>query len=332
MINELKKLMKIQGVSSREDKVAAYISELIIPYVDEIKTDPLGNLICLKRGTLKKPKKVMLCAHMDEIGFMVNYIQDNGIVRVTRVGGINYFAYAHCRIVFENGAVGVLIPEGKTDIKDLSPDKYYVDLGVKSRGEAERLVKLGEMCSVESDLIKLYGSKYTGRPFDDRIGCYVMIEIARKLGKCKNDVYFVFSTQEEVGCRGSQAASYNVQPDIGIAFDVTPSGDVVNPGTNQSVKLGGGAAIKIKDSSVICDRGLVAAMFEAAKANGIKHQTEVLTYGGTDTSAMQTVAGGSRAGCISIPTRFCHSQNEIIDMKDVDACIALGVVCCDIKL
>ncbi|MBQ1847534.1 MAG: M20/M25/M40 family metallo-hydrolase [Clostridia bacterium] len=332
MINELKKLMKIQGVSSREDKVAAYIEEAVKPYVDEIKRDPLGNLICLKKGTSKKAKKIMLCAHMDEIGFMVNCIQDNGIVRVSRVGGINYIAYSNSRVVFENGAVGVLVPEGKTELKDYNGDKFYVDLGVKTKAEAERRVKLGEMCSVESDLVKLYGTKYAGRPFDDRIGCYVMIEIAKKLGKCKNDVYFVFSVQEEVGCRGSHAASYNVLPDIGIAFDVTPSGDVINPSTNFSVKLGDGAAIKIKDSSVMCDRALVAAMFEAAKANNIKHQTEVLTYGGTDTSSMQTVAGGSRAGCISIPTRFCHTQNEIVDMKDVEACIDLGVLCCSFDL
>ena len=332
MINELKKLLKIQGVSSREDKVAAYIKELIAPYVDEISTDPLGNLICLKRGTAKAPKKVMLCAHMDEIGFMVNFIQKDGIVRVTRVGGINYNAYSNCRVIFENGAVGVLVPEGKTEVRDLTPDKFYVDLGVKTKAEAERLVKLGEMCSAESGLTKLYGTRYAGRPFDDRIGCYVMIEAAKKLGKCKNDVYFVFSTQEEVGCRGAQTASYNVLPDIGIAFDVTPSGDTVNPSTNLCVKLGGGAAIKIKDSSVICDRALVALMFEAAKKNNIKHQTEVLTYGGTDTSAMQTVAGGSRAGCISIPVRFCHSQNEIIDMKDVDACVELGVLACSFDL
>ena len=332
MINELKKLMKIQGVSSREDKVAAYIEEAVKPYVNEIKRYPLGNLICMKKGTSKKAKKIMLCAHMDEIGFMVNCIQDNGIVRVSRVGGINYIAYSNSRIVFENGAVGVLVPEGKTELKDYNGDKFYVDLGVKTKAEAERRVKLGEMCSVESDLVKLYGTKYAGRPFDDRIGCYVMIEIAKKLGKCKNDVYFVFSVQEEVGCRGSHAASYNVLPDIGIAFDVTPSGDVINPSTNFSVKLGDGAAIKIKDSSVMCDRALVAAMFEAAKANNIKHQTEVLTYGGTDTSSMQTVAGGSRAGGISIPTRFCHTQNEIVDMKDVEACIDLGVLCCSFDL
>ncbi len=324
--------MKIQGVSSREDKVAAYIEEAVKPYVDEIKRDPLGNLICLKKGTSKKAKKIMLCAHMDEIGFMVNCIQDNGIVRVSRVGGINYIAYSNSRVVFENGAVGVLVPEGKTELKDYNGDKFYVDLGVKTKAEAERRVKLGEMCSVESGIVKLYGTKYAGRPFDDRIGCYVMIEIAKKLGKCKNDVYFVFSVQEEVGCRGSHAASYNVLPDIGIAFDVTPSGDVINPSTNFSVKLGDGAAIKIKDSSVMCDRALVAAMFEAAKANNIKHQTEVLTYGGTDTSSMQTVAGGSRAGCISIPTRFCHTQNEIVDMKDVEACIDLGVLCCSFDL
>ena len=160
----------------------------------------------------------------------------------------------------------------------------------------------------------------------------MLTETAKQLKKTKNDVYFVFSVQEEVGCRGSQAASFSVRPDIGIAVDVTPSGDVVNAGTNLCVKLGGGAAIKVKDGSVMCDQKLVGSLVDLAKENGVPYQMEVLTYGGTDTSSMQTVAGGSRAGCISIPVRFCHSQNEIIDMDDVDAAIRLSIIACGSEL
>ena len=324
--------MKIQGVSSREGKIGAKLAEMVKPYVDDVSFDPLGNVIAVKRGKGKAPKKIMFCAHMDEIGFVVNYIQDNGLVRVSRVGGINYVAAAFTRVVFENGARGVIVPEGKVEPKDYAPEKFYIDLGVKTKRDAERKVKIGEACALESSCVKLGGQKYTGRPFDDRIGCYVLTETAKQLKDTENDVYFVFSVQEEVGCRGSHAASFTVRPDVGIAVDVTPSGDVVGAGTNLCVKLGGGAAIKVKDSSVMCDYKLVSDLVELAKKNDVQYQMEVLTYGGTDTCSMQTVAGGSRAGCISVPVRFCHSQNEIIDMGDVEACVKLAVLACGADL
>ncbi|MBQ7700020.1 MAG: M20/M25/M40 family metallo-hydrolase [Clostridia bacterium] len=332
MINDLKTIMRIQGISSREGKIAAKLAEMIKPYTDEVSIDPLGNVIALKRGKGKKKKKIMFCAHMDEIGFIVTFIQDNGLVRVSQVGGINYVAASHNYVKFENGATGVIVPEGKVAHKDIAPDKFYIDLGVKTKKEAERKVKIGEGCALLSDCKKLYGKRYVGRPFDDRIGCYVMIEAAKKLKDVKDDVYFVFAVQEEVGCRGSRTASFTVRPDIGIAFDVTPSGDIVGADTNQTVKLGGGAAIKVKDSSVMCDQKLVSNLVTLAKENKVPYQMEVLTYGGTDTSSMQTVAGGSRAGCISIPVRFCHSQSEMIDMDDVDACVELAVLACSAEI
>lgn len=332
MINDLKTIMKIQGISSRERNIAAKLTEMIKPYVDDVSTDPLGNVIALKKGKGKNKKKIMLCAHMDEIGFIVTFIQDNGLVRVNPVGGINYVAAAHNIVKFENGAEGVIVAEGKVEPKDLAPDKFYIDLGVKTKRDAERKVKIGEGCALVSDCVKLAGKRYVGRPFDDRVGCYVMIETAKKLQKTDNDIYFVFSVQEEVGCRGSRTASFTVRPDIGIAFDVTPSGDIPGAGTNLCVKLGGGAAVKVKDSSVMCDQKLVSDLVTLAKDKKIPYQMEVLTYGGTDTCSMQTVAGGSRAGCISIPVRFCHSQNEMIDMGDVEACVDLAVAACTAKL
>ena len=329
MINDLKTIMTTLGASSREDAIGDKLSEMIRPYVDEVCKDPLGNVIAVKRGKAKDPQKVMFCAHMDEIGFVVTFIQDDGLVRVSSVGYIDYLAASSHLVRFENGAVGVLVPEGKTEAKDLRQEKFYVDLGVKSRREAERKVKIGETGAIESTLVKLGGKRYAGRPFDDRIGCYILVEAAKLLKKPENDIYFVFSVQEEVGCRGSRTASFTVRPDIGIAVDVTPSGDVVNPGTNLCVKLGGGAAIKVKDSSVMCDQALVRFITKLAEDKKIAHQTEVLTYGGTDASSMQTVAGGSRAGGISIPIRFCHSPNEMIDMGDVEACVKLVAAVCE---
>lgn len=332
MINDLKIIMKIQGISSREDKIADKLTELIMPYVDDVKKDPLGSVIAVKYGKAKDKKKIMLCAHMDEIGFIVTYVQENGLVRVSRVGGINYVAAAYNRVVFENGAVGVIVPEGKVEAKDFAPDKFYVDLGVKTKREAERKVRIGESCALESSCVKLSGQRYAGRPFDDRIGCYVMIEAAKRLKDTDNDIYFVFSSQEEVGSRGSRTASFNVLPDIGLALDVTSTGDTAGADANFSVKLGGGAAIKVKDSSVMCDQKLVSNLTGLAKENGIPYQMEVTIHGGTDTSSMQTVAGGSRAGCISIPIRFCHTQNEMIDMRDVTSCIDLTVCACKSEL
>lgn len=330
MINELKKIMTLQGVTSDEGRVASYLTEQIKPFVDEIKEDPLGNVIALKRG-ITGAKKIMLAAHMDEIGFMVNFIQNDGFIRVSKVGGISYTAYAYDRVIFAGGARGVLVPEGKVKPADFAPDKFYVDIGAKDKKEAERRVKIGELLSVESSLNKLSGNKLCGRPFDDRVGCYIIIEIAKALGECDNDVYFVFTTQEEVGTRGACAAAYNVQPDIGIAFDVTGTGDT--PGCSpMAVKLGGGAAIKIKDGYTICNTELVSALRELAEKDKVPYQFEILEYGGTDAAMMQTVAGGSKAGCISIPCRYIHTQNEMIEAGDIDACVRLGTLACGLNI
>ncbi len=331
MINDLKAIMNVPGAPSREALIADKLSEMIKPYVDEVNKDPLGNVIAVRHGKAKEKQKIMFCAHMDEIGFIVTYIQDNGLVRVTSAGYIDYIAASNCRVRFENGTVGVLCPEGKTEPKDLKADKFYIDLGVKTKKEAERRVKIGMTGAVVPSCVKLAGKRYTGRPFDDRVGCYILVEAAKKVKAPVNDIYFVFSVQEEVGCRGSRTASFNVRPDIGIAVDVTPSGDVVGAGTNLCVKLGDGAAIKVKDNSVMCDQKLVFSLHELAKKKNIPYQTEVLTYGGTDASSMQTVAGGSRAGGISIPIRFCHTPNEIIDMTDVEACVDLIAAVCEEK-
>lgn len=324
MYNTLKQLINAPSVSGREDKVRSIISEMIGNYVDEQRVDNLGNLIAIKRGQGAAPKKIMLCAHMDEIGFLVTFVEESGYLRVSNVGGINFIASAYSEVVFENGTRGVIVPEAKVKAEEFKADKFYIDIGAKDRKDAEKKVKIGDFAVVAPSVSRLMGRRICGRPFDDRIGCAILIEIAKATQVCENDLYFVFSVQEEVGCRGAKPAAFGIAPDYAIVFDVTGTGDSVGSAP-MAVKIGGGAAIKVKDSSVICHTEVVDRLTELAKANKIKHQHEILTYGGTDTSSIQVSGSGAKVGALSIPSRNIHSGMEIIDMADAEACQRLAV-------
>lgn len=324
MYQTLKKLVSTLSVSGREKNLANIIKAEIEPFVDSIRIDAMNNLIAFKKGSSKNAKKLMFASHMDEIGFIVTFIEDNGFIRFAPVGGINFTACAFSSVVFENGRCGVLAVEAGTKPEDIKFDKCYVDIGASSKKEAERLVKIGDVFAVQPSVKKLAGSRIAGRPFDDKICCAVLIDAVKKIRSCENDIYFVFTVQEEVGLRGSKTAAFSILPDYGIALDVCPVGDTI--GAKQpAVKLGDGAAIKIKDSSVICDIELVSALEAVAKGNKIKYQREILTYGGTDTASMQMAGAGCRATCISIPTRYIHSAVETADLKDCEEASKLVV-------
>ncbi len=325
MLNIIKNLNATPSVSGREKAISDKILTYIAPLTDKVWEDAMGNLIAYKRGSGTDRKKIMLCAHMDEIGFMVTHIDDRGFIRISQVGGINYVAAAYTYVVSEKGVRGVIVPEAGTAPSDIKFDKVYIDIGAKDKKEAEKKVRIGDFFVCESSVTKI-GKKLCGRPMDDRIGCAIMIKIAEKLMNedCKNDIYYCFSTQEEVGSRGSKPASFAIDPDCGLAFDVTGTGDV--PGAKpMECALGNGAAIKLKDQSVICDKEIVDKLTDLAIANDIKYQYEILTYGGTDTSSMQVTRGGVKAGALSIPTRYIHSGVEMIDMNDCDACVDLAL-------
>ncbi len=319
----LKQICAVPATSGREGGLCGLLKEKIEKYVDSVSIDTLGNLIALKKGRTGE-KRIMLCAHMDEIGFLVNFIEDSGLIRVATLGGVDLLAYAYGKVVSENGIAGVLVPEDGVKPEDIKPDKMYIDIGAKSKKEAERKVRIGDAFVGAPELYRLCGKRVAGRPLDDRVGCVVLLELAERLSGAEldADVYFVFSVQEEVGCRGSKTATYKVQPTEAICFDVTRTGDV--PGAkSMACALGGGAAIKIKDSSVICHEEVVKELTSIASENGIAHQKEVLTAGGTDTSSMQLTAGGAMVGALSIPTRYIHTCVEACDMGDVEACIDL---------
>ena len=319
MTNLLKKLMMETGVSGRENKIRALIEKECAPYADEIITDNMGNLIVHKRG---KGKRIAFCAHMDEIGFFVTYINSDGTLSISPVGGISFLASAFTEVVSENGVCGILVPSECKEIP--KSEDVYIDIGAKNAKQAEKYVKIGDYFVVKPTLTKLLNSKYIGRPFDDRVGCAILIEALKQVKNPENDLYFVFSVQEEVGARGSKPAAYQLKPDYSIALDVTMTGD--KPGSpKMTVTLGGGCTVKIKDSGLICNQELVSKMKDIASNNKIKYQDEVLLAGGTDASSMQVAGAGSKAGVISIPTANIHTGVEMFDINDVKEAVKLTV-------
>ena len=323
MTEFLKKLMLTHGVTSDEGRVTKIIEDEIRPYVDEISYDALGNLIALKKSKSADAKKMMLCAHADEIGFITMFIQDDGLIRIAPVGGIDFVAYSYCTVISSKGVKGVIAPEEGTKPEELKADKFFIDIGAKSKKEAEKKVALGDMFTVIPHMTKLSGSRYCGRPFDNRAGCAVMVEIAKGLRDCVNDVYFVFSSMEEVGLRGAKTAAFAIGCDYALVYDVTGTGDTPSS-KPMACAVGDGAAIKIKDSSVICHKDVVDSLIALAKENKITHQIEILTYGGTDTSSIQMSGMGAKVGALSIPTRYIHSGVEMIDLGDAEACVLLS--------
>ena len=321
------------GVSGDEGDISAVLAAEIAPYVDKVYNDALGNLIAFKKGKGKKPKKLMFAAHMDEIGFMASYIDDDGFIRVSRLVGINYQAASFSEVVFKNGTKGVLVPEARIPggQREYRPENYYVDIGAKSKKDAMRRVKIGDTCRVAPALIKLSGSRVAGRPIDDRIGCMMLVEAAKAVKEFENDTYFVFTVQEEVGVRGAKTSAFAITPDYAIAIDIGGAGDVPSCAP-LAVNLGDGIAIKIKDAMVICNPKMIALQKKIAEEAKIPYQMEILEGGGTDTCMLQQAAGGCIAGALSVPTRYGHSAVEVIDMNDVAGGIKILAGLCETKL
>lgn len=316
----LKELCSIYSPSGNETRVRELIEDEIKDLVDEIYTDSLGNLIARKKGN---GKKLMLAGHMDQIGLMVTFIDEKGFLRFTNVGGISTSISLSQRVIFENGIVGVIGSEHLESLKDLKLDKLYIDIGAASREEAEKMVSIGDVAVYYSDFI-VDGKKVITPALDDRIGCFIMIEALKHMKENKHDLYFVFTTQEELGIRGAKTAAYAVDPDFGIAFDVTATGDTPKAKT-MAVKLGAGPAIKIKDNSVLCHPKVKGYMIEQAKKHNIPYQLEVLEFGGTDSGAIHLTRSGVPSGVLSIPSRYIHSSCEMTYLSDIVHSVELTI-------
>ncbi|MCA9988510.1 MAG: M20/M25/M40 family metallo-hydrolase [Anaerolineales bacterium] len=319
-MNELiKKLVESYGPSGFEEQTRALIRAEVEPYADEISVDAMGNLIVLKQGD-GSGKKVMIAAHMDEIGLMATHITEEGFVHFTNIGGVLQRVLSGNRVVFADGTVGVIDGEPIDSRLKVHPlNRHYIDVGATSREDCP--VPVGAAAGFKRDFVA-QGNRLTAKSMDDRIGCVIAIETLKRLEKPRHDVYFVFSVQEEIGVRGAAAAANAIHPEVGIALDVTRTGDTPKA-TPMAVALGGGAAIKAKDSGMIAHAGLVRLMRQRAEEGNIPFQIEVLDGGSTDARAMQIAGPGCASGCISIPCRYVHTQSETVDVGDVNACIDL---------
>ena len=315
----LKSILAAYGPSGREQTVSDVIRGYVEPFADEVYNDALGNLIAVKKGTTGK--KVMLSAHMDQIGLIVVDIDEKGFLRVSNVGGVNPVISAAREVRFENGTRGVTYFETeKHGVKDTTMPELFVDIGATSREEAEVKVQIGDVAVYATNFVEM-GNRISSGALDDRIACAAVVEAFRTMQNV-HDVYAVFTVQEEVGLRGAGAAAYAIEPDLNISLDVTGTGDTPKC-SRMSVKLGAGAAVKVMDSSVIVPPVVRAFLEKAAEENNIRVQPEVLRGGGTDTGAVQRTRSGVLSGCISIPTRYIHSPVETADLADYEAAVQL---------
>lgn len=315
----LKKLNAAHGPSGDESGVAQVIAELCRPYADSVEVDTMGNLIVHKKG---EGPKLMFSAHMDSIGFIVTHITKEGFLRCGRLGGVAPKAAAYTAVRFKNGVRGVFAKEEKAEFGKLKLDECFIDIGAKDEAEAQKMVSVGDTAIYDSPIF-CNSNKVVSPYMDNRISCVILLRALMQIKACANDCWFVFSAQEEVGLRGAKTAAYAIDPDYGIAVDVTDVDDV--PGSEKfgTAQLGAGAAIKVMDSSVICHPQMVQAMEKLAAENKILVQKDILRAGGTDAGVIITSRIGVITGGISVPCRYIHTPCEMVDLTDVQSCTAL---------
>ncbi|HHW02735.1 MAG TPA: M42 family metallopeptidase [Thermoanaerobacterales bacterium] len=314
----LKELTESFGPSGSEDKIRETIIERLKPFADSIKVDKMGNIIAQK-GT--SGERLMLAAHMDEIGIIVTNIDDKGFLRFSNVGGISPFTLIGERVIFANGTVGVFGLEKMDDMKELKINKMFLDIGAKSGEEAKQKIKIGDMGTFYRECI-ISGDCIISKALDDRAGCAVLIKVLEQLKKPRYQTFFVFTVQEEVGLRGAKTSSFGVDPDLAIAVDVTPTGDTPEA-SKMAVELGKGPAIKVKDNSIISHPRIKDALISAATQKKVPYQLEVLEYGGTDSGAIHLSRSGVPSGGLSIPTRYVHTPSEMVNLKDMYLAVEL---------
>ena len=311
-------LLNTYGGTGREDAIRETIAEMARPYCDEMRTDALGNLICIRRAAGEGGRRIMVSAHMDHIGFVVLDADKHGFLRVHNAGGISKRASINRHVIFANGVNGVVSNETESfSADDGKMSNLFIDIGAKDREDALSMVSLGDVAVYVPDAFELANGMVAAPAMDDRVGCAIALEAMKALGTCANEVAFVFSVQEELGLRGARTAAYAVDPQIGVALDVTLCGDTPK-GPKIAVKAGEGPCVKVRDSSLVCAPRVVAGLEKAAARAGVKTQREVLSAGGNDAGAIQTTRAGVLAGTISIACRYVHSACETVSLADCE--------------
>ncbi len=313
-------LTQVPGPSGYEHQIRAAVEQKIAPYAEDYRIDALGNLIARKGAANEGGLKIMLSAHMDEIGVIASHIDENGFVRFANIGGVYPRNCVGAHVRFLGGARGVIGLERVSGRAEVPPlEKMYIDVGASSRADCP--VKVGDVAVFERAFLDL-GERLVSKAMDDRISVAILVETLRRLERTPHQVFFVFSTQEEIGTRGAATAAYGVDPDIGLAVDVTLSGDTPR-GLKMDVRLGAGPAIKVRDGGMLADPRVVAWMERTAEAAGLPYQREVLLGGTTDARSIQVARAGVPAGCLSVPCRYVHTPAEMVDYRDVQHSVDL---------
>ncbi|MEZ7901225.1 MAG: M42 family metallopeptidase [Flavobacteriales bacterium] len=333
-IKLLSEICETAGAPGFENRVRKLVLREIEFLVDEFSIDNLGNVTAIKRG-VDSSKKVMLGAHMDEIGFIVTHIDEEGFVRFHTLGGFDPKTLTAQRVIIHGkkdlmGVMGskpihVMTPEERNKVPKTTD--YFIDMGM-NKEEVEKYVEIGNPITRERELIEM-GDCVNCKSIDNRVSVYILIEVLKQLKTVPYDVYAVFTVQEEVGLRGANVSALNINPDFGLGIDTTIAFDVPGAAAHEKVtELGKGTAIKIMDSQTICDHRMVSFMKKTADKNNITWQPEILTAGGTDTAGIQRMTpGGSIAGAVSIPTRHIHQSIEMANKKDIKGSIDILVAC-----
>jgi endoglucanase len=318
----IQKLVEAFGPSGYESGVRDLIRAEVEKSADEVRVDALGNLIVRKGKQAKDGLRIMLAAHMDEIGLIATHIEEGGFIRFTTIGGVSPHTLMGGRVRFVNGISGVIGGERYDNIDKVHTfERLFIDVGAANREDCP--IKVGDVAAFERPFMDL-GKRLVAKSMDDRVSTAIQIEVLRRIKKSPHELDFVFTTQEEVGTRGAIAAAYGLDPHLGLAVDVTATGDTPK-GRKMAVSLGKGPAIKVKDTGMISDPRVVRWMAAAAEKTGIPHQFEVLDGGSTDARSIQLTRSGVPVGCLSVPCRYIHSPSEMVDYDDVQNSVKLLV-------
>lgn len=326
----LRELTMLDGVSGDEEAVRAAIRKEITPFCDSVQEDKAGNLIALKRGRI--PKKLMMCAHMDEVGFIIKGITEEGYLKFTAVGGIDGRILLGQRVrVGEKKVPGVIgikavhmtTPEERKTCVKISD--MYMDIGAQSKEQAEKVVQLGDYAAFDSSYIAFGDHKVKAKALDDRVGCLALIEVLKE-ADCPYDLYAVFTVQEEVGVRGATVAAYRIQPDIGIVLEGTVCADTYEAPEHLHVTtLGKGPAFSLIEHTSKSERKLVDFLIHTAGKYDIPWQYKRTGAGGNEAGVLQQTGCGVKTAVISVPCRYIHSSVSVADTRDIEAAAKLAV-------
>lgn len=322
MLDTLKELCALNGVSGNESAVAEYIVNEIAPYA-ECYIDPLGSVIAHKKGAKKAEKRVLFDAHIDEVGLMITSIRDDGLLTFSCVGGINTEVLLARRVKIGN-IYGVICVKPihmlTSDEKNKLPEKdsLFIDIGATSKKDAEQYVEVGDTAVFDSDWVEFGDNKIKAKALDDRAGCAIMIELIKS--ELPFDAWFSFSVQEEVGLRGSKVTAYNVDPDFAVAIETTTACDIADTPEHKTVCcLEKGAVVSFMDGSTIYEKSLFEAAKTVAEQKGATIQVKRGTSGGNDAGAIHLTRSGVRTLTLSVPCRYLHSAECVIDKRDLDS-------------